>query len=181
MLQYGLQYVISRIHPLSVEKSKSSKIGYTICRWLSSKPLHPTMKTAVTRLSWRRRGVLSAISRTYSGIMLRYWWRSLIANYVYYSTLKTINNDLDEISAQGRWKLGIFSDLNTTAVDGCLNSLSVALENFRVCAVSGVHGLGAWYDPFYSLLAIFATPASSSHSTRVCRRTRIWLLICTKT
>ena len=62
---------------------------------------------------------------------------------MYYSTLKTINNDLDEISAQGRWKLGIFSDLNTTAVDGCLNSLSVALENFRVCAVSGVHGLGA--------------------------------------
>ena len=75
--------------------------------------------------------------------MLRYSRRSSIANYVYYSTLKTINNDLDEISAQGRWKLGIFSDLNTTAVDGCLNRLSVALENFKVCAVSDVHGLGA--------------------------------------
>ena len=35
---------------------------------------------------------------------------------MYYSTLETINKDLDEIAAQGRWKLGIFSDLNTTAV-----------------------------------------------------------------
>ena len=62
---------------------------------------------------------------------------------MHYSTLKTINNDLEEISAQGRWKLGIFSDLNTTAVDGCLNRLSVALENFKVCAAPDVHGLGA--------------------------------------
>ena len=75
--------------------------------------------------------------------MLRYWGRSLIANYVYYSTLETINKDLDEISAQGRWKLGIFSDLNTTAVDGCLNRLSTALEDFKVCPESDVHGLGA--------------------------------------
>ena len=62
---------------------------------------------------------------------------------MYYSTLETINKDLDEISAQGRWKLGIFSDLNTTAVNGCLNHLSAALENFKVCATSDVHGLGA--------------------------------------
>ena len=66
----------------------------------------------------------------------------MIANYVYYSTLETINRDLDEIAAQGRWKLGIFSDLNTTAVDGCLNRLSTALEKFKVCPSSDVHGLG---------------------------------------
>ena len=67
----------------------------------------------------------------------------MIANNVYYSTLETINKELDEIAAQGRWKLGIFSDLNTTAVDGCLNRLSTALENFKVCPASDDHGLGA--------------------------------------
>ena len=67
----------------------------------------------------------------------------MIANDVYYSTLKTINKELDEITAQGRWKLGIFSDLNTTAIDGCLNRLSTALENFKVCPASDIHGLGA--------------------------------------
>ena len=66
----------------------------------------------------------------------------MIANYVYYSTLETINKDLDEIAAQGRWKLGIFSDLNTTAIDGCLDRLSTALENFKVCPPSDVHDLG---------------------------------------
>ena len=67
----------------------------------------------------------------------------MIDNYVFYSTLETINKDLDEIAAQGPWKLGIFSDLNTTAIDGCLNYLSIALENFKVCPASEVHGLGA--------------------------------------
>ena len=61
---------------------------------------------------------------------------------VYYSTLETINKDLDEIAAQGRWKLGIFSDLNTTAVDDCLNRLSTGLEKFKVCPSSDVHSLG---------------------------------------
>ena len=64
----------------------------------------------------------------------------MIANYMYYSTLETINKDLDEIAAQGRWKLGIFSDLNTTAVDGCLNRLSTALEDFKVRLASDIHG-----------------------------------------
>ena len=59
---------------------------------------------------------------------------------MYYSTLETINKDLDEIAAQGRWKLGIFSDLNTTAVDGCLNRLSTALEDFKVRLASDIHG-----------------------------------------
>ena len=66
----------------------------------------------------------------------------MIANYVYYSTLETINKDLDEVAAQGRWKLGIFSDLNTRAVDGCLDRLSAALENFKVSPTFDVHGLG---------------------------------------
>ena len=52
---------------------------------------------------------------------------------MHYSTLETINKDLDEIAAQGRWKLGLFSDLNTTAVDGCLDRLYTALEKFKVC------------------------------------------------
>ena len=85
---------------------------------------------------------MSGISRTYSGSMLRYLGRSLITNYVHYSTLEMINKDLDKISAQGRWKSGIFSDLNTTAVDGCLDRLSTALENFKVCPVSDIQGLG---------------------------------------
>ena len=67
----------------------------------------------------------------------------IVANYVYYSTLETINKDLDEISAQGRWKLGVFSDLNTTAVDSCLNCLSTAIENFKVCPTSDAHGMSA--------------------------------------
>ena len=62
---------------------------------------------------------------------------------MYYSTLETINKDLDEIAAQGRWKLGIFSDLNMTAVDGCLDRLSTALEKFKVCPASDNHGLVA--------------------------------------
>ena len=67
----------------------------------------------------------------------------MIANDVYYSTLKTINKELDEITAQGGWKLGIISDLNTKAVDGCLERLSTALEKFKVCPASDVYGLGA--------------------------------------
>ena len=96
----------------------------------------------------------------------------MIANYVYYSTLETIKKDLDEIAAQGRWKLGIFTDINMTAINGCLDRLSTAVENFKVCPTSDVHGLGAC-DPFYSLLAAFATPASSGYCIPVYRRTRI--------
>ena len=60
-----------------------------------------------------------------------------------YSTLETINKDLDEIAGQGRWKLGIFTDLNMTVVDGCLDRLSTAIENFKVCPTSDVYSLGA--------------------------------------
>ena len=73
----------------------------------------------------------------------------MIVDYVYYSTLETINKDLDEIAAQGRWKLGIFSDLNTTAVDGCLNHLSTALENFKVCPASS-----SWFGRLMTFLQL---------------------------
>ena len=48
------------------------------------------------------------------------------------STLKTINEELDKITSQGPWLLGIYSDLNTAAVDHCLDHLSSALEKFKV-------------------------------------------------
>ena len=53
-----------------------------------------------------------------------------------------INEELDKITAQGRWLLGIYSDLNTSAVDGCLDRLSTALEKFKVRPASDAHGLG---------------------------------------
>ena len=65
--------------------------------------------------------------------MLRHCGRPLIANYVCYSTLKTINDDLHKITAQGARSLGIYSDLNATAVDVYLNRLSTAFEKFKVC------------------------------------------------
>ena len=169
-------YIIDRIYLSSVRRSKICKTGYAIWWWLSSRLLHPRMKTAVTtvtKLSWRLRRVLSGISRTYSGICSDIAKWSLVANYVCYSTLKKINEELDKIAAQGPWKLGIYSDLNVTAVDDCLNRLSTALEKFKVCPTS--HILGAWHNPFYSLLTTFATPTSSSYSMHVYRRIRIWL------
>ena len=73
--------------------------------------------------------------------MLRYCGLLLIANYVCYRTLMTINEELEKIAAQGSWRLGIYSDLNTTAVDDCMNRLSTALEKFKVCPASVIHGL----------------------------------------
>ena len=53
----------------------------------------------------------------------------------------TINEELDKITSQGPWLLGIYSDLNVRAVDDCLDRLSMALEKFKVCPTSDVHGL----------------------------------------
>ena len=53
-----------------------------------------------------------------------------------------INDELDKITSQGPWLLGIYSDLNTSAVDGCLDRLSIALEKFKACLTSDVHGFG---------------------------------------
>ena len=60
-----------------------------------------------------------------------------------YSTLKTINENLDKIAAQSSWKLGIYSDINTTAVDDCLNPLSIVLKEVQSMSdiTSDVHGL----------------------------------------
>ena len=58
-----------------------------------------------------------------------------------YRTLITINEELEKIAAQGSWRLGIYSDLNTTAVDDCMNCLSTALEKFKVCPASDVLSL----------------------------------------
>ena len=59
------------------------------------------------------------------------------------STLRTINEELEKITAQGPWLLGIYSELNTSAVDGCLDRLSTALEKFKVCPTSDIYGLDA--------------------------------------
>ena len=67
-----------------------------------------------------------------------------------YSTLKTINEELDKIAAQGSWRLGIYNDLNTMAVDDCLNRLTTALEKFKVRSTSDVHGLGRQLDMIIS-------------------------------
>ena len=74
----------------------------------------------------------------------------MIVNYVSYSTLETINEDLYKIAMQGSWRLGIYSDLNTTAVDDCLNRLSTALEKFKVCPTFDVHGLDQTLDMTFS-------------------------------
>ena len=73
--------------------------------------------------------------------MLRYCGLLLIANYVCYRTLMTINEELEKIAAQGSWRLGIYSDLNTTAVDDCMNRLSTALEKFKVSPAPVIHDL----------------------------------------
>jgi hypothetical protein len=49
---------------------------------------------------------------------------------------------LDEFAAQGSWLLGIYSNLNMSAIDGCLDRLSTALEKFKVYPTSDDHGLG---------------------------------------
>ena len=55
-----------------------------------------------------------------------------------------INKELEKITAQGRWVMGIYNNVNSKVVDGCVNSLSTALEKFKVHPTSGVrvHGLG---------------------------------------
>ena len=84
-----------------------------------------------------------------------------------YSTLKMINEELDKITAQGPWLLGIYRDLNASAVDGCLDRLSTALEKFKVRPASDAHDLGGWHHPFSSSLTIFVIPTSSKNSMPV--------------
>ena len=58
---------------------------------------------------------------------------------------------MDKITSQGPWLLGIYSDLNTSAVDDCLDRLSTALEKFKVCRTSDIHGLGRLTSPSLQL------------------------------
>ena len=53
----------------------------------------------------------------------------------------TINEELEKIAAQGSWRLGMYSDLNTRAVDDCMSRLSTALEKFKVYPASVIHVL----------------------------------------
>lgn len=48
-----------------------------------------------------------------------------------------INEELEKITSQGSWLQGIYSDLNATTVDDCLDRLSTALEQVKVCSMSG--------------------------------------------
>ena len=70
------------------------------------------------------------------------YYKTIIDCLLCYSILRTINEELEKITAQGRWMLGIYKDVNSKAVDGCLDSLSTALEKFKVGPTSGVHCLG---------------------------------------
>ena len=57
----------------------------------------------------------------------------------YYRTLRTIDKELTEIRNQNEWLQGLYTDLNTDAVDTCLNQLSAAQEKFKVrCSMSVV-------------------------------------------
>ena len=71
------------------------------------------------------------------------YYKTIIDCQLCYSTLRKINEELDKITAQGPWLLGIYSDLNASAVDGCLGRLSTALEKFKVCPTTDSHGSGA--------------------------------------
>ena len=52
-----------------------------------------------------------------------------------------IKEELGKFSAP--WLLGIYSDLDTSSVDDCLNVLSTALEKLKVCPMSDVYVLKA--------------------------------------
>lgn len=54
------------------------------------------------------------------------------ASDYYYSTLGTINGDLAEITAQNRWAIALYKELNTSKLEECISRLSTALERFKV-------------------------------------------------
>ena len=49
-----------------------------------------------------------------------------------YSILETINEDLTKISAQNRWVITVYKQLNMNALDDCMNRLSNAMQKFTV-------------------------------------------------
>ena len=58
---------------------------------------------------------------------------SLTASDDIYRVLKTINEDLTEISAQNRWVKAIYKQPNMNALEECMNRLSTATQKFTVC------------------------------------------------
>ena len=121
----------------SGKRSKSCETECIIWHWLSSTILHQRMK--VRSKSWRLRKVWSGISRTYSSMLRLPHYYSIIDFYLWYSNLNTIKKELDKIASQAPWKLVLYSDLNTSAVNACLDRLSIALEKFKVVLTSDTH------------------------------------------
>ena len=50
-----------------------------------------------------------------------------------YSVLKSINKHLEKISAQNRWVIAVYKQLNMNAIEKCMNRLSTAMQKFTVC------------------------------------------------
>ena len=50
-----------------------------------------------------------------------------------YSVLKSINKDLEKISAQNRWVIAVYKQPNMNAIENCMNRLSIAMQKFSVC------------------------------------------------
>ena len=75
------------------------------------------------------------------------YYETIIDCQLSYSTLRKIYEEsyeeLDKIITQDPWLLGIYSDLKASAVDGCRDRVSIALEKFKVCQTSESHGSGA--------------------------------------
>ena len=101
------------------------------------------------------------------------------SNYFYYETtptdcwlcrsaLRTIHGELADITAQDQWKNVFYKDLNSSAVDTCLNLLSTALEKFKVClCILEVYGSAVDITLFSSLLMTSVIPTSSWNSMAV--------------
>ena len=58
-------------------------------------------------------------------VSYNFWW--------HYSILGTINEDLTKISAQNRWVITVYKQLNIDALDECIDRLSSAMQKFTVC------------------------------------------------
>ena len=50
-----------------------------------------------------------------------------------YSVLKSINKDLEKISAQNRWVIAVYKQPNMRSIEKCMNWLSIAMQKFTVC------------------------------------------------